>query len=310
MNQTWQKNFSDWFDRFITPVDDPGSRLFHLNLTISILFILAWVLYSTKGLTVRQAILKTKKLVFSKKYWWNRSTQLDYKIYFFNSLLKILLFIPFLDFSYRFSKITLEFLLKMNHGEWYGLRSSTFYLFFFTVAAFVFDDFLRFFHHYLMHKIPFLWRLHRTHHSARILTPITLYRAHPLESAMAAVRNSLSTGVMIGIFIFLFESQFSLFTVLGVNFFGFTFNFLASNLRHSHIPISFGFMEKIFISPKMHQVHHSKNPDHYDRNFGVSLVFWDKIAGSLVYSKHVNEKLRFGVDGFHKQSFTRTIFKP
>jgi sterol desaturase/sphingolipid hydroxylase (fatty acid hydroxylase superfamily) len=307
----WQKDFSQWFDRFITPVDDPGSRLFHLNLSISLLFILIWVLISFKDITFRQAILKTKRLVFRKKYWWNRSTKIDYKIYFFNSILKILLFIPFLDFSFRFSQWTVKALLKMNQGQMGGMSASTLNIFLFTVFAFCFDDFLRFFHHLLMHKIPWLWRLHVTHHSARVLTPISLYRTHPLESAMATVRNSLSTGVMIGLFIFLFQSKFNLFTVFGVNFFGFSFNFLASNLRHSHIPITFGFMEKIFISPKQHQVHHSTDPSHYDKNFGVSLTIWDQVNRSLIYSKDVKTPLKFGLNGGVKhQSFRRLIFKP
>ena len=39
--------------------------------------------------------------------------------------------------------------------------------------------------------------------------------------------------------------------------FGVLFNFAAANLRHSHIWISFGRFEKIFISPAQHQIHHS-----------------------------------------------------
>ena len=160
-----------------------------------------------------------------------------------------------------------------------------------------------------MHKIPFLWEFHKTHHSARVLTPVTLYRTHPIESAMATVRNSLSTGVSIGFFIFLFNSKYTLFTVLGVNLFGFVFNFLGSNLRHSHIPISFGFMEHIFISPKQHQLHHSKNPKHYDKNFGVSLSIWDALCRSRVFSREHNEKIRVGVTGEHRQTIKKVLLR-
>lgn len=301
----------DWVDRFLTPVDDPGSRLFHLNLIISILFILGWVIYANQGMAFKEAAHRTKKLIFSKRYWWNRSTKVDYQIYLFNSVLKLFLFIPFLDFSFRFSQWTIKGLLAVNDHEMIGLPATTLNLFLFTVAAFVFDDFLRFAHHLLMHRVPWLWRLHAAHHSAKVLTPISLYRLHPLESAMATVRNSLGTGVAIGTFIFLFESRFTLLTVFGVNFFGFTFNFLASNLRHSHIPLSFGPLEKVFISPKQHQVHHSNNPAHYDKNFGVSLSIWDRLCGSLIYSKDVPKALRFGLSGGRKrQSFKHLIFRP
>jgi sterol desaturase/sphingolipid hydroxylase (fatty acid hydroxylase superfamily) len=247
-----------------------------------------------------------KNSVFRKKYWWNRSTKVDYQIYILNSVLKVFLFIPFLDFSFRISKATISILLNANHHQTLSLSTNYINLLIFSILAFVFDDFLRFFHHYLMHKIPVLWKLHRTHHSAKILTPISLYRIHPLESAMSTVRNSLSTGVSIGFFIFLFNSQFSIITIFGINLFGFLFNLLGSNLRHSHIPLSFGVLEWIFISPKQHQIHHSADPAHYDKNFGVSLTLWDGLMGSLLRSQQVTEKLHFGLKN-HRQTLKNTI---
>lgn len=302
----WQL-FQEWLDRFLVPIDDPGSRLFHLNILLSLAFIAIWILIQTRHYSPKEILGQVSHLVFRKKYWWNRSTRLDYKIYFINSVLKVLLFIPFLDFSFRFSKWTVEGLSALNNHQMASLNATPLVLFVFSVAAFVFDDFLRFIHHYWMHKIPFLWRLHKTHHSAKILTPISLYRTHPLESAMATIRNSLSTGVAVGVFIFLFESHFSVFTILGVNLFGFLFNLLGSNLRHSHIPISFGFMESIFISPKQHQIHHSTNPEHFNKNFGVSLSFWDKVGGSVLYSSQAPQRLRFGLND-RKQSLRKNLF--
>lgn len=277
---------------------------------MSVVFIGLWLYLAMRKnpeLKQRGFFTQLRRLIFRKKYWWNHSTRFDYKIYFLNSVLKVLLFIPFLDFSYRFSRWTIKGLLALNNHDTVGITATTWNILLFTILAFVFDDFLRFFHHLLMHRIPFLWRLHKTHHSARILTPISLYRTHPLESAMATVRNSLSTGVSIGFFIFLFDGRFNIFTVFGVNFFGFTFNFLASNLRHSHIDLSFGWMEKIFISPKQHQVHHSTNPEHFDKNFGVSLTFWDSLNKSLVRSRDVNQRLKFGLSGHHRQSFKKIL---
>ncbi len=303
----------DWVDRFLVPVDDPGSRLFHLNILMSVGLIALWIVFAhsltstpSDGHRLQIFWQQFKNSLFRKKYWWNRSTKIDYQIYFLNSVLKVFLFIPYLDFSFRISKFTLSNLLKIHHHQTLSLQSSYISLFVFSIVAFSFDDFLRFFHHFLMHKIPFLWRFHKTHHSAKILTPISLYRTHPLESAMSTVRNSLSTGITIGFFIFLFDSQFSIITVFGINLFGFLFNLLGSNLRHSHIPLSFGPLEYIFISPKQHQVHHSTDPAHYDKNLGVSLTFWDFLAGSLVLSKNVPNKMRFGLKN-HRQKLKNTL---
>ncbi len=301
--------FNEWMDRFLVPVDDPGSRLFHVNILMSFVFILIWMFITQRNyhLSLQTLYKKFQKLVFRKKYWWNKSTKIDYQIYFLNSLLKIFLFIPFLDFSFKISKFTILYLLKLNNHQSISLSTNYFNLLLFSVFVFIFDDFLRFFHHFLMHKIPIFWKLHKTHHSAKILTPISLYRIHPLESAMATVRNSLSTGVSIGLFIFLFNSQFSIVTVFGINLFGFLFNFLGSNLRHSHIPINFGWIEWIFISPKQHQIHHSTNPLYYDKNFGVSLTLWDGLMGSLVRSQSVKDKLSFGLKN-HRQTLKKTLF--
>lgn len=301
--------FKDWVDRFLVPIDDPGSRLFHVNLVFTILFVMAFILMKPSRKRTDSFFKIFRKFIFNKKYWWNSSTKLDYQIYFLNSFFKVFLFIPFLDFSFRFSQWTSSILLYLNNQEMLNKAPTTGSLFVFTLFAFIFDDFLRFVHHFTMHKIPWLWRWHQVHHSARILTPITLYRAHPLEAALAALRNSISIGVMLGFFIFIFSGQFSLFNIVGVNFFGFAFNLLASNLRHSHIPISFGVMEALFISPKQHQIHHSTQEKHFNKNFGVSLSLWDRCLGSLVSSDDVSETLKFGLSHNHRQTLKSQLLR-
>ena len=289
-----QSYLMPWIDRFLVPIDDPTSRLFHLNLIFAVGFVFIWIL-ATRKTSARRYFSKRylKKLFFSKNYWWNDSTRTDYKIYIFNSILKIALFVPFLDVTYEISLGLVRVFqdLNLNFG---ALKADSFNLVVFTMLAFIWDDFLRFMHHYLMHEIPWLWRLHQVHHSAHTLTPMTLYRTHPLESAMATIRNSISLGVVTAIYVSLFQSQLSMTTILGINFFGFLFNLLGANLRHSHVPISFGIIERIFISPKQHQIHHSNDPVYFGKNLGVSLSIWDQIAGRYAASAGI-KKLRFGL---------------
>lgn len=288
-------DFQIWVDRFLVPLDDPGSRLFHLNLLIALVLVLAWVVFKNPGSTRTDFQQTLRRLVFRKKYWWNRSTKKDYFYYGLNSLFKVFLFIPFLDFSFAISKNVSQGLVDIS-GDFAGLQATPFVLLLFTFVSFVWDDFLRFSHHLLMHKVPWLWELHQVHHSARIMTPVTLFRNHPLESALATLRNSLSLGVSAGIFIFLFESQLNLVTLFGVNFLGFLFNLIGANLRHSHIPLSFGpQVETVLISPLQHQIHHSTALEHHDKNLGVSLALWDYLIGSLVKSSEIQKKLRFGL---------------
>lgn len=287
-------HLNDLIDRFLVPIDDPTSRLFHLNLVFSMAFVLIWVAYiKKKKLSQILRWRYLKHLFFSKNFWWNPSSRFDYKIYALNSVLKIFIFIPFLDVTFNISMGLIRALENIK-PEYEALPTTTFNIFIFTLVFFIFDDFVRFIHHYGMHRIPWLWKFHSTHHSATTLTPITLYRTHPVESAIATLRNSLSLGLATGTFVFLFQSQLTMTTLLGVNFFGFAFNLLGSNLRHSHISFSFGPVERIFISPKQHQIHHSTDPEHFDSNFGVSLSVWDQLFKSYIPSQNV-KKLRFGL---------------
>lgn len=300
--------FSTWLERFLVPLDDPGSRLFHLNIVFALVLVAIWILWLAPkhGEKFWPAL---RRLTLRKRYWWNRSTKLDYKVYLLNGIFKVFLFIPFLDFSFYISRFVSVQLVEW-HGDFLNLKPATPLLFGFTVGAFIWDDLLRFSQHILMHKVPFLWRIHSVHHSAKILTPVTLFRNHPLESAIATVRNSISLGVMTGIFIFVFGSVFSVITLFGVNILGFLFNLLGANLRHSHIPLSFGsWAERLIISPRQHQIHHSIEARHYDRNYGVSLAVWDQICGTLVMSKDETQRLRFGVRGrSHRQDLRSALW--
>jgi sterol desaturase/sphingolipid hydroxylase (fatty acid hydroxylase superfamily) len=172
----------------------------------------------------------------------------------------------------------------------------------YTLSIFIFSDFTRYWLHRFLHTIPFLWEFHKVHHSAKVLTPFTFYRVHPIENILFGFRYSLSIGVVTGIFFYCFGAVLDFYSVLGVNVFVFVFNLLGSNLRHSHIKIRyFSFLEKLFISPYMHQIHHSSK--HFDKNYGGYLAIWDHWFGSLELSKNV-DKLRFGLRKEQMKEYT------
>ena len=71
-----------------------------------------------------------------------------------------------------------------------------------------------------------------------------------------------------------------------MNVFVFCFNVAGSNLRHSHIGIQYWkWLEYLIISPAQHQLHHSVDSRHYDKNFGATLAIWDWFFGSLNHSE-------------------------
>ena len=291
------------------PWFDPGSRLYYLNLlsalVLSVIF-LSWVRFkNNKNKSDSIFSLQALKSHF-KNYWLHPSAQVDYQIYALNAFLKVFLFAPVLGLSLYISMYTIKGLYLLS-PDFKPLEGSALLFFAATVFAFLWDDFLRFYHHYLMHKVGWMWQLHKTHHSAEVLTPITLFRTHPLESLQGTLRNALSFGVSGGIFMFLFSGQVELTTLLGVNIFGFLFNSLTGNLRHSQIPISFGWFENIFISPKQHQIHHSNQPLHFNKNFGVALSCWDKMFGSYLRSDH-QQIHGYGVKGTRSDSLLEQLW--
>ena len=128
----------------------------------------------------------------------------------------------------------------------------------FTIFQFTLDDLSKYVIHRFMHKFPILWSIHKVHHSATTLTPMTVFRTHPLEGIIFSLRSATTQAISISVFIFLFGNNVSLLAILGVNVFVFLFNILGSNLRHSHIGIRYWkWVEYVFISPAQHQLHHS-----------------------------------------------------
>ena len=151
----------------------------------------------------------------------------------------------------------------------------------YTLTLFVVWDLSRFLLHALMHKVPFLWSIHQVHHSAEVLTPLTFHRIHPIESWLYDLRGALSTGLVAGLFYYLFRGIVSHFTLLGVPAIGLVLNVATGNLRHSHVWIPFPpAVERWFLSPAQHQIHHSADKAHHGRNYGTWLAIWDRLFGT------------------------------
>ena len=84
--------------------------------------------------------------------------------------------------------------------------------------------------------------------------------------------------------------------MLGVNVGLLYFICWASNLRHSHIYISYwAWLEKWLISPAQHQLH-SADPNHHGTNLGITLAVWDRLCGTLLIAPK-NLSLSFGFLG-------------
>ena len=165
-----------------------------------------------------------------------------------------------------------------------------------ALLLFLFSDFAIFLSHWAHHSIKAIWPLHAVHHSAEVLTPITAYRQHPLGILVNVSFQSIVIGGLWGVLIGVLNPSTTFATIAGVNAFIVVANLTITNFHHTHIWVSFGpFWERIFISPSQHQIHHSTDPAHFNKNFGHILAVWDWIFGTL-YITQGEEDVTFGLD--------------
>ena len=239
----------DIFHHFV----DPKKRVFLGYIALSIIIALLWLVFiRKKGL--KSAIFK----VFDKKILLSGSAISDYKMFLINRVLMLVLS-PYLLTQLAVATFFYYSLLSLPLSGLLSFLSDTpaiVVAILFTFVFFTFDDFTKYWVHRWMHKWPVLWALHKVHHSAETLNPITVYRTHPLEGILFSLRGAFSQGAVISTFFFIFGDKVDLVTILGVNFLVFSFHVAGSNLRHSHIDIKYWlWLEKILISPAQHQLH-------------------------------------------------------
>ena len=152
------------------------------------------------------------------------------------------------------------------------------------VAAVVVQDFMTFYAHYLEHRLPVLWELHKVHHSAEFLVPITNRRFHPLQGIVDNFANASGAGIFIGVTSYALDLPVHDNSIIGLDAY-FLLNLMSFyHLRHSHIPMRYGWLERHLISPMQHQLHHSREQRHWDRNFGLCFSWWDRLFGTVIYS--------------------------
>lgn len=245
----------------------------------------------------------------NRKIWTHKSSILDYKYFVVIAFIKVVFILPFILSSKDVSLWTILF-LQEQFGFMQALELNREYVvILYTLALFIIGDFSRYILHRLMHILPFLWKIHQVHHSAEVLNPLTFYRVHPIENILFGVRYSLVVGVITGAFIYLFGANIGLLEIVGANIFVFASGVLGANLRHSHIPLRYGdFLEKIFISPYQHQLHHSVEFTH--KNFGGTLALWDFMFKTLHIEK-TRVEIEYGLK--EKNSFnsiSQILFTP
>tara|TARA_B100001113_G_scaffold282771_2_gene237788 strand:+ start:1695 stop:2954 length:1260 start_codon:yes stop_codon:yes gene_type:complete len=154
-------------------------------------------------------------------------------------------------FVYISSYLNLELLSVKNPFTW--------------IIAFLLYDLSYYWMHRMHHEIKILWATHSVHH-------------HGEDYNLATALRQTSTGwlwkwifympmIILGVPVEVFIA------VAGVNL---VYQFWVHTEHIGHL----GFMEKIFITPMNHRIHHAKNKEYIDANYGGVFIIWDRMFGT------------------------------
>lgn len=153
------------------------------------------------------------------------------------------------------------------------------------LASLLFLDLAHYALHYLQHKIPLLWRLHRLHHSDKDVDALTTLLHHPLE----VVFGFLAIVPAAVVFDVPMVALVSYSALLGLHS-AFT------HMNHELSAPADRILKWFFITPNFHRIHHSRDIHAGNSNFGSVFVFWDYLFGTVFRAKRKPGKPTFGID--------------
>jgi len=150
------------------------------------------------------------------------------------------------------------------------------------IGLFLLVEFVYYWHHRASHTVRWLWATHSVHHS-------------PTRFNLTAGIRLGWTGAISGHFLFYVPlaligfHPLAIAAVLGANL---AYQFFI----HSELAPRLGPLEWILNTPTHHTVHHACNDACLDKNFGGTLIVFDRLFGTFA-APPGNEPLRYGLVG-------------
>ena len=264
------------------------------SLGIALTIYVLWARRKNKTLSLRGAF----QFIFPKHIWQHPFAWLDLRYFFVARLATMFIVVPIglylgvLTFFWAHQAFSTLIPSPLFPSISFNVFSLSLIMILFAMIS----DFLSFLMHRLQHRTPFLWEFHKVHHSALAMHPLSNYREHFVDNLLYFPTLQVVFSALTAFITVLLGYHPTLPTILGVGVATFLFNFMAYNLRHSHIWFAYKpyWLGYLFISPAHHQLHHSKEARHIDKNFGFMFSLWDWAFGTL-YLPREREKFRIGL---------------
>lgn len=127
-------------------------------------------------------------------------------------------------------------------------------------------DFCQYWLHRFSHEVNILWAGHITHHSNSEYNFGVALRQNALEN----------------IYTWVFFLPLAFFGVPWQMFVAaYGVSLIWQFLVHTRLVNRLGFLESFMSTPSHHRVHHGKNPQYIDKNYGAFFIVWDKLFGTF-----------------------------
>ncbi len=156
--------------------------------------------------------------------------------------------------------------------------------------------------HWLKHNISFFWDSHELHHSATQMTLFNEKRGTFYDNLFIQpflIPIDAFTGLALGSY--LSKGNFLPLLVYSIYL---TLRAFIVTISHSNtyciFPKPFSL---IFMSPSLHWLHHSNNPNHFNSNIGSVFSIWDRVFGTYLSEKHIKDISGFGIDNSEYNKF-------
>ena len=163
-----------------------------------------------------------------------------------------------------------------------------------ALAAFLMMDLARYFIHRLQHRIPLLWRFHKTHHTIGEVRLANVLFAHPFDYVprlVFPVYLPMALGMMPKAVII---AQ-GVITLLGL-------------MSHTSVAPRFGLLNLVFATSEVHRWHHNVVPEAGgDRNYGIGTILWDRLFGTFYMDQTKEAPDTLGTDVAPPRRFVETI---
>jgi sterol desaturase/sphingolipid hydroxylase (fatty acid hydroxylase superfamily) len=278
------------FDEFISSMQSPTNIFYGPYIISSYLLILIAMLASKKF-----KLAAALRHIFDPGIWLTKGARTDFVV--------SLIYLLFFNIPTNLAQAAIALYFYQGIGNMLSsIPIPTFFMptwiesIIACVLIILAFDFATYLSHRAMHHSKLLWSIHVVHHSPKQLNIFSAYRQNPLDRLLRNGLGGIFVGVSMAALHSVLPQRAPEATIMGLGA-GFFIFMLTVHLQHMHIPVHYPrWIARFVLSPHLHQIHHSAETRHLNRNFGGIFPYWDRLFGTYYDEKLEIGSIRFGIN--------------